>query len=51
VFWQAGLFQYSVSQMTRRDVIVDGEISIGARAVPDFVIALSLADEMSSRPA
>jgi hypothetical protein len=42
---QSGLFQHGVGQMSRQDRVVDHEAGSSDRAFPDFVIALTLADQ------
>ena len=47
-FGKSRLLQDGVSQMARGDVVIDREISVGYWAVPDFVIAFPLADEIAT---
>jgi len=34
--------------MTRRDVVIDYEVLVGDRAIPDFVVAFSRTDEVAA---
>ena len=47
-FGESRLLQDGVSQMARGDVVIDREISVGYWAVPDYVIAFPLADEIAT---
>jgi len=41
--WQPGLFEYTVGCMARPDFAINWKPNFGERAVPDFMIAFTLA--------
>lgn len=47
--FRAGLFEYGVGRVSRLDLAIEGDVPPGFRAVPDFMIALSGADEVAAR--
>ena len=49
LLFEAGLFEYGVGRVPRLDLAIDGDVPPGFRAVPDFMIALSGADEVAAR--
>ena len=46
--WQPGLFEYTVGCMARPDFAINWKPNFGERAIPDFMIAFTLAFKMAT---